>query len=135
LAIPHISIKDISQVDWGALRSAGMKGCVFDKDNTLCKPFALTVDPALLPSLEECLVAFDGKVALFSNSAGLKQYDPDGTGLPPAAHCMGLPCAVRRLHVSGLAAARAVQSLAGVHWVLTGPIRLMRASPPQESNT
>jgi phosphatidylglycerophosphatase GEP4 len=78
LAIPHISVKDISEIDWRALRSAGVKACVFDKDNTLCKPFALTVDPALLPSLEECLEAFDGKVALFSNSAGLEQYDPYG---------------------------------------------------------
>lgn len=78
LAIPHLSVKDISQVNWGALKQAGLRGCIFDKDNTLCKPFALTVDPALLASLEDCMQVFDGKVVLFSNSAGLEQYDPEG---------------------------------------------------------
>ena len=35
LALPHLSVADIRWVDWGALRAAGFRGCVFDKDNTL----------------------------------------------------------------------------------------------------
>lgn len=79
LALPHISVPDISWIDWPALKAAGFKACVFDKDNTLCEPFALAVPPQLLPSFQQCQAAFgDSKLVLYSNSAGLQQYDPDG---------------------------------------------------------
>ena len=29
-------------------------------------------------SLRKCIQTFDGKVALLSNSAGLKEFDPEG---------------------------------------------------------
>jgi hypothetical protein len=35
LLVPHVSVPDIRWVDWRALKEAGFKGCVFDKDNTL----------------------------------------------------------------------------------------------------
>lgn len=79
LALPHLSVPDISWIDWAALRSAGFKACVFDKDNTLSEPFALEVPPALLPSFQACQAAFGAKkLVLYSNSAGLQQYDPQG---------------------------------------------------------
>ena len=56
-----------------------MQGVVFDKDNTLTEPFAKNVDPRLADSLGVCLREFGGsKVVVYSNSAGLKQYDPEG---------------------------------------------------------
>lgn len=71
LALPHISVPDISWIDWAALRAAGFKACVFDKDNTLCEPFALAVPPQLLPSFQRCQAAFgNGRLVLYSNSAG-----------------------------------------------------------------
>jgi phosphatidylglycerophosphatase GEP4 len=60
------------------LKAAGFKACIFDKDNTLSEPFALQVPPKLLPSFQQCQQAFAGKITLFSNSAGLQQYDPQG---------------------------------------------------------
>jgi hypothetical protein len=79
LALPHVSVPDISWVDWRALRAAGFKAAVFDKDNTLCEPFALTVAPQLAASFAACQAAFGpGAVLLYSNSAGLAQYDPQG---------------------------------------------------------
>jgi hypothetical protein len=54
LALPHVSVPDISHVDWEALAAAGFRGCVFDKDNTICRPFALEVDPKLQASMERC---------------------------------------------------------------------------------
>jgi len=52
---------------------------VFDKDNTLCEPFALAVPPQLLPSFQQCQSAFGAsQLVLYSNSAGLEQYDPKG---------------------------------------------------------
>jgi phosphatidylglycerophosphatase GEP4 len=71
LALPHISVPDISWIDWAALEAAGFKACVFDKDNTLCEPFALAVPPQLLPSFQRCQDAFGaGRLVLYSNSAG-----------------------------------------------------------------
>lgn len=79
LAIPHLSVPDISWIDWKALKEAGFKACVFDKDNTLCEPFALAVPAQLLPSFQQCQAAFGpSKLVLYSNSAGLQQYDPQG---------------------------------------------------------
>uniref|UniRef100_A0A7S3QU54 Phosphatidylglycerophosphatase n=1 Tax=Dunaliella tertiolecta TaxID=3047 RepID=A0A7S3QU54_DUNTE len=80
LVIPHLSVSTIASINWGALRAAGFKGVVFDKDNTLSQPYAMEVDPRLTASLAECLHEFGGgrSVALYSNSAGLEQYDPQG---------------------------------------------------------
>ncbi|GBF97341.1 hypothetical protein Rsub_10032 [Raphidocelis subcapitata] len=78
LAVPHISVADISWVKWDALRAAGFKAAVFDKDNTLCEPFALEIDPRLRASVEAARRAFGGRLAVYSNSAGLQQYDPEG---------------------------------------------------------
>jgi hypothetical protein len=31
LAMPHVSVSDITAIDWHSLRAAGFVGCVFDK--------------------------------------------------------------------------------------------------------
>ncbi|WOK91846.1 hypothetical protein Cni_G00537 [Canna indica] len=79
LALPHISVPDIRSVDWPALRRLGFRGVIFDKDNTLTAPYSLALWPSLSSSLRQCRSAFPPiGIAVFSNSAGLKQYDPDG---------------------------------------------------------
>ncbi len=77
-----MSVPSIAWVDWEALRKAGFEGCVFDKDNTLTEPYADEVAPQLLPSLRRCQQAFGGRLVLFSNSAGLAQFDPRGAATP-----------------------------------------------------
>ena len=54
------------------------QGVAFDKDGTLTLPYADSVHPDLQQSLDACSAAFDCKVVLFSNSAGLFQFDPEG---------------------------------------------------------
>ena len=54
------------------------QGVAFDKDGTLTLPYAESVYPDLRHSLDACRAAFGGKVVLFSNSAGLFQFDPEG---------------------------------------------------------
>lgn len=44
---------------------------------------AVQVHPLIKESLDECKEVFGGKVALFSNSAGLEQFDPEGATPPP----------------------------------------------------
>jgi len=79
LALPHLSVQDIRTINWPALKAAGFKGVVFDKDNTLTRPFALEVEPCLVPGLKLCQETFGNEhIALYSNSAGLHQYDPEG---------------------------------------------------------
>uniref|UniRef100_A0A0E0JPS8 Uncharacterized protein n=1 Tax=Oryza punctata TaxID=4537 RepID=A0A0E0JPS8_ORYPU len=79
LALPHVSVQDIRWLDWGELRGAGFRGVVFDKDNTLTAPYAPGLWPPLAAAFDQCRAAFPpGSLAVYSNSAGLKQYDPDG---------------------------------------------------------
>ena len=77
------------------------------QDNTLTAPYAREVHPPLRSALADCLRAFDGAAVLLSNSAGLKQYDPDGEEADALAAQLGVPVlrhsartAATRCHVS-----------------------------------
>ncbi|GFP87883.1 probable phosphatidylglycerophosphatase mitochondrial [Phtheirospermum japonicum] len=78
LAIPHVSVPDIRRIDWAELKKRGFEGVVFDKDNTITAPYSLSLWPPLTSSVEQCKSLFGTNVAVFSNSAGLYEYDPDG---------------------------------------------------------
>ncbi|KAG9138467.1 hypothetical protein Leryth_012744 [Lithospermum erythrorhizon] len=78
LAIPNLSVPDIRFIDWAELKRRGFQGVVFDKDNTLTIPYNLRLWAPLGESLEQCRSLFGNNVAVFSNSAGLHEYDPDG---------------------------------------------------------
>ncbi|KAG7561369.1 HAD-like superfamily [Arabidopsis thaliana x Arabidopsis arenosa] len=77
LVLPHVSVKDLRYIDWGELKRKGFKGVVFDKDNTLTAPYSLAIWPPLRPSIERCKAVFGHDIAVFSNSAGLTEYDHD----------------------------------------------------------
>jgi hypothetical protein len=55
------------------------------QDNTLTVPFATELDPRAASGLARLLEAFDGRAVLYSNSAGLQQYDPEGAPAPCSA--------------------------------------------------
>jgi phosphatidylglycerophosphatase GEP4 len=74
-----MDVTNISCIDWTQLKSRGFQGVIFDKDNTLTEPYKLNIHPDASPGLESCRSAFGDKfLCLYSNSAGLTQYDPDG---------------------------------------------------------
>lgn len=91
LAIPHVNVPDIRWIDWDALRQAGFGGVVLDKDNTLTVPYARGVHPPLAAALAECQVAFPQKAAVLSNSAGLRQFDRDGSEARLLERQLGIP--------------------------------------------
>ena len=92
LAVPHVSGRDLRGVDWRALRAAGARACVFDKDNTLTDPYALELRPEVAGAFAECLEAFGARnVALVSNSAGLAEYDPEGKEADRVERELGCP--------------------------------------------
>ena len=79
LAVPHVDCESIQDIDWFKLKQAGFTAVIFDKDNTLTIPYATDVYPPLLESVQECTQAFGNeRVCVYSNSAGLEQYDPNG---------------------------------------------------------
>ncbi|XP_076906614.1 phosphatidylglycerophosphate phosphatase 1, chloroplastic/mitochondrial-like [Bidens hawaiensis] len=76
--IPHVSVPDVTYIDWAALKNKGFEGVVFDKDNTLTAPYSLDLWGPLTASVESCKSVFGNNIAVFSNSAGLEEFDPDG---------------------------------------------------------
>ncbi|KAK9284429.1 hypothetical protein L1049_023602 [Liquidambar formosana] len=79
LLLPHVAVPDIRYIDWANLQKRGFKGVIFDKDNTITAPYSLTLWDTLGSSLECCKSVFGDDIAVFSNSAGLYEFDPDGS--------------------------------------------------------
>ena len=91
LAMPQVACRDASEVDWAHLKALGFKGVIFDKDNTLTTPYAMEINDRVRRSLESCKEAFGEKnVAVYSNSAGLYQYDPDGKEADAMERALGV---------------------------------------------
>lgn len=91
LLLPHVTAPDIRWIDWSELRRRGFRGVVFDKDNTLTLPYELTLWDPLKPSLDRCKSVFgEANVAVFSNSAGLAEFDPDESKAVAVERAVGL---------------------------------------------
>lgn len=90
LAVPHVEVADIRALDFHRLRAAGCEGIIFDKDNTLTRPYADTVEPSLAEALAEARSAFDGRVAVLSNSAGTPD-DPGYAAADRLERSLGVP--------------------------------------------
>lgn len=72
LLVPHVSVDNISQLDYAALkRYAGIQAVIFDKDNTLTAPYAYTTHSLAQIGLQHAIEVFGkDRVAILSNSAG-----------------------------------------------------------------
>jgi len=55
------------------LKTAGIVGIVFDKDNTLTKPYQDNIHSSVKDALEECKLVFGKKAVIFSNTVGGSQ--------------------------------------------------------------
>ncbi|KAJ7963897.1 haloacid dehalogenase (HAD) superfamily protein [Quillaja saponaria] len=97
LALPHIAVEDIRYIDWAYLQRRGFKGVVFDKDNTIIAPYSLTLWGPLGSSLERCKSVFGADMAVFSNSAGLHEYDHDGSKAKKLEGAIGIKVIRHRL--------------------------------------
>ena len=78
--LPSMETPDIRNINWAYLyEHHHIRGVMFDKDHTLTLPYASSLHPYAAAALEEAKRVFGSRnVVLYSNSAGLKQYDPDG---------------------------------------------------------
>ncbi|KAG2366222.1 mitochondrial PGP phosphatase-domain-containing protein [Suillus spraguei] len=87
LVIPHVTVKDIRQIDFLALRNAGYRGAVFDKDNCLTIPY----EDILVPQLNVSLKGHELKnVIIVGNSAGTK-YDAGGIQAESVSYHLSVP--------------------------------------------
>jgi phosphatidylglycerophosphatase GEP4 len=76
LFLPHMVIPNISHLNIQQLQQKGIKFLVFDKDNTLTRPYELEIFPPFKERWAEILGAFGPQnVVIVSNSAGTKD-DP-----------------------------------------------------------
>lgn len=90
LAMPHVEVADIRDLDFRRMRAAGCKAIIFDKDNTLTAPYQDELAPSLSSALRECREAFDGRIAVLSNSAGTPD-DPGYEAADRLERTLGLP--------------------------------------------
>ncbi|TDL22348.1 hypothetical protein BD410DRAFT_788612 [Rickenella mellea] len=71
LILPSLTVNDIRQLDFHALKTAGFRGAVFDKDNCLTLPQRDHLVPELKDAWSECLSTFGpSNILVVSNSAG-----------------------------------------------------------------
>ena len=68
--IPHYKVKDIAKINPEKLYELGIKGLVFDKDNTLTAPYSNKIYPAIASAFEEFKYWFEDNIVILSNSAG-----------------------------------------------------------------
>ncbi|PPQ93856.1 hypothetical protein CVT25_013565 [Psilocybe cyanescens] len=91
LVIHFVILTASRTVDFHALRRAGYRGAVFDKDNCLTLPHKDTLVPELQESWKSCKEAFgEGNVLIVSNSAGT-HLDAGGIQAESVSHHLGVP--------------------------------------------
>lgn len=68
---PHLAVKDINYVDFSQLHQCGIRYLVFDKDNTLTRPYKREIEESVRDTLNQCLLIYGTQnVAILSNSVG-----------------------------------------------------------------
>ncbi|KAF9478124.1 HAD-superfamily phosphatase [Pholiota conissans] len=91
LVIPSVIVKDIRHIDFAALKRAGYRGAVFDKDNCLTIPHEDTLVPELRESWKQCREIFgENNVLIVSNSAGT-YLDAGGLQSESVGYHLGVP--------------------------------------------
>lgn len=92
LVVPALSVRDIRQLDFVALKAAGYRGAVVDKDNCLTLPHHDELVPELTDAWRECRQTFgEGNVLVVSNSAGTPQYDAGGIQAESISYYLQVP--------------------------------------------
>eukprot|EP00049_Salpingoeca_infusionum_P021774 m.4481 g.4481 ORF g.4481 m.4481 type:complete len:170 (+) comp4501_c0_seq1:75-584(+) len=91
LLVPSLRVTSIAEVKWQELKEQrNISRVVFDKDNCLTSPYALTLHPTVVESWHECLRVFGpDHVSIVSNSSGSLD-DPDGKEADAIEHALGV---------------------------------------------
>ncbi|KAK0545675.1 hypothetical protein OC861_002376 [Tilletia horrida] len=89
LALPHLAVPTIAHLDWPALKAAGVRALVFDKDNCITRPLAFQLEPKIQPAFKQAVATFGlSRILVVSNSAG-SSSDTDGLGAERLSRALG----------------------------------------------
>ncbi|EIM80562.1 uncharacterized protein STEHIDRAFT_125618 [Stereum hirsutum FP-91666 SS1] len=87
--LPSIAVADIRQLDFAALKRAGYRGAVLDKDNCLTIPHDDRLVPELQEAWKDCQRVFGPQnILIVSNSAGT-HLDTSGLQAESVSHHLG----------------------------------------------
>ncbi|KAF7298855.1 Cytochrome P450 [Mycena indigotica] len=109
IALPNLTVKDIRHLDFPALKKAGYRGAVFDKDNCLTIPHRDELVPELQEAWEDCRRTFgDANVLIVSNSAGSRS-DAGGIQAESVQRHLQAPVLFHRTPKPGYSCIKAIQ--------------------------
>ncbi len=69
-AIPHYQVATIAEISPEGLWKQGIRGVIFDKDNTLTAPYINKIHPDLISTVSRFQHVFGNSMKILSNSAG-----------------------------------------------------------------
>ena len=108
LLVPHVAVRNVDELNYDALRAAGVASIIFDKDNTLTAPYVDTAHVDVSDAITRAKDAFGSdNCIVLSNSAGSGDDAPE---YPAAKACE----AALGLRVARHPDAQKPQCLAGV---------------------
>eukprot|EP01041_Mallomonas_annulata_P012728 gene12728-26812_t len=70
LCIPRLQISSLDQLNLSLLKECGIRGIIFDKDNTLTITYMDELHPSVVQTVQECKKQFPSGLAILSNSIG-----------------------------------------------------------------
>ncbi|KAJ3785949.1 HAD phosphatase [Lentinula aff. detonsa] len=120
IIVPSLLVKDIRHLDFHALKRAGYRGAIFDKDNCLTLPKQDTIVPEIEEAWKECRTVFgEGNVLVVSNTAGA-HVDAGGIQAESVRYHLGVPVL---FHTSFKPAYSCVKQIRSYFHSLPNPIK------------
>ena len=91
LLVPHVAVRNVDELNYDALRAAGVASIIFDKDNTLTAPYVDTAHIDVADSIKRAKDAFgEDNCIVLSNSAGSGDDAPDYNAAKACEAALGL---------------------------------------------
>ena len=91
LLVPHVAVRNVDELNYDALRAAGVASIIFDKDNTLTAPYVDTAHIDVADSIKRAKDAFgEDNCIVLSNSAGSGDDAPEYNAAKACEAALGL---------------------------------------------
>ena len=91
LLVPHVAVRNVDELNYDALRAAGVASIIFDKDNTLTAPYVDTAHVDVSDAITRAKDAFGAdNCVVLSNSAGSGDDAPEYNAAKACEAALGL---------------------------------------------
>ena len=89
--MPHVAVRNVDELNYDALRAAGVASIIFDKDNTLTAPYVDTAHIDVADAITRAKDAFGAdNCIVLSNSAGSGDDAPEYNAAKACEAALGL---------------------------------------------